>query len=195
MQEPPATSSGDPIVLRRFIDVAHADALVPGLDAVFFQTSATQSFASEADRDAFRERWLGRYLTHDPNYVYVALHATDKATRGGGQVVGYLVGALDDPAQTSRFSDLGYFRVFAPQTARFPAQLHVNLVESVRGQGIGRQLVERFVGDAAEAGAPGVHVVTGKDARNVSFYSQRGFNEVARTDWKGHTLVMLGRKI
>ena len=158
------------------------------LDAIFFQSSATQSFASDAARAAFRERWLGRYLRVYPEWVYVA-------TSEGGAIAGYLLGCLDDPAQTPLFSDLGYFQELAALTVRFPGQLHVNLAAEARGAGVGSQLVSAFLDDARAAGCPGVHVVTGRGMRNVVFYERAGFREHGHAVWNGSALVFLAQSL
>lgn len=155
------------IVIERYLDLAPSPALVAGLDAVFFAASSLKSFASEAARAQFRHRWFGRYLDHDPDFAYIAMTP-------GGDVAGYLVGALDDPALAARFSDIPYFADFKHLTAKFPAHLHVNLAASARGFGVGTALVQRFIEDARRAGAPGVHVVTSQGARNVGFYVRNG---------------------
>ena len=44
--------------------------LMAQIDAIFFQASG-RSFEPGAERDAFRERWLGCYLEHDRQHVVV----------------------------------------------------------------------------------------------------------------------------
>lgn len=161
---------------------------VAEVERVFFAASGTKAFANDAAREAFRERWLGRYLTHDAGHVFVALN-------GAGRIVGYLVGCLDDPARTARFSDIGFFADFAPLTARYPAHLHVNLDEAARGLGVGGLLVEAFCGQVRDAGLPGVHVVTGKGVRNVRFYERLGFLQRGAAAFNGHEVVFLGRDL
>ena len=158
------------------------------LDAIFFEACGTKSFVSKEARVAFRERWLGRYLRTYPEWVYLAI--------GNHEVVeGYLLGCLDDPAQTPMFSDIGYFQDLAALTARFPAQLHVNLAPSARGQGVGSQLVSSFVSDAQKAFCPGVHVVSGRGLRNVGFYERNGFREEGQVTWNGRELVFLAQAL
>jgi GNAT superfamily N-acetyltransferase len=163
-------------------------ALEAGIEAIFFETAAAREFASLAERQAFRERWLGRYLAHDPGLVIVAL---DEA----GAVAGYLVGSLEDPARTRRFADIGYFATFADLTARYPAHLHVNVGRDWRNAGLGAQLVAQFLADARAAGVPGVHVVTGSASRNRTFYERAGFRVGARTAWNGREVVFLVREL
>lgn len=172
----------------RWLDLPARAAALSAIDAIFFASSNTQSFASEEIRRAFRERWLGRYLVHDPDHAWVAL-AHD------GRVIGYLVGAFDDPAQAPRFGDIAYFAELASATRHYPAHLHVNLAVEARGAGVGSELVRAFVRSVEKAGLPGVHIVTSRAARNVGFYTRLGFLERAGVLYRGHPLVMLGRDL
>ncbi len=164
------------------------DVLASAIDAIFFETSATKDFPSETARASFRERWLGRYLLYDPSWFYVALSPE-------GRVAGYLAGCLEDPAVAPRFGDLSYFRAFAPLTRDHPAHLHVNVAADFHGAGVGSALVEAFARDAGRAGAPGIHVVTGKGMRNTGFYARNGFREIGGTSWNGKDIVLLGRRL
>lgn len=158
------------------------------IDRIFFVSSATQGFASEAEREVFRERWLGRYITHFPAGCFVALDS-------GGRVLGYVCGATRDPARDPLFADIGYFKQLAADTARFPAHLHINLAPDARNRGIGGRLIEAFCAHARAAGAPGVHVVTSVASQNRSFYARTGFSAIIETDWNGHQIVLLGRPL
>jgi GNAT superfamily N-acetyltransferase len=158
------------------------------IDTILIETSVRPP-PSGPEREAFRERWLGRYLRGGTDVVLLALAGEDT-------VAGYLVGALEDPAKQERFADIGYFRThFAELTRRFPAHLHVNLGEPFRGRGIGARLVEEFAVTARQAGAPGMHVVTGRGMRNVRFYERCGFIERGSAPWKGGEVVFLGRAL
>jgi GNAT superfamily N-acetyltransferase len=176
------------IVIRRFEEVQNLPGVLDGIDAVFFQSSNTQSFTDAAARTAFRERWLGRYLTHDPLWAYVAMDDDDR-------VAGYLVASLDNPAIAPRFSDIPYFAAFKDLTRGYPAHLHVNLAPDRRSGGLGSDLVSTFVADAKRAGAPGVHVVTSRGARNVGFYARNGFSELGQTGEGVREVVFLAREL
>lgn len=152
---------------------------------IFFEASG-RTFRAGPARDAFRERWLGRYLQGGSD---VALIAVD----GGGIVAGYLVGAVTDPAEQERFADIGYFRAdFRELCRRYPAHLHINLAPAFRGRGLGARLIEAFAACAADAGATGMHVVTGRGARNVAFYRRCGLVELGSCAWLGREVVFLG---
>lgn len=158
------------------------------LDLIFFSSSAKQTFASAEERAAFRERWLGRYLRHFPDYALLAL---DERRR----VVGYVIGSVNDPARDPLFADIAVLRAFGTLTPRYPAQLHVNLDAAWRGQGLGARLVGAFADLAREAGAPGVHVVTARGMRNVGFYLANEFVERGATVIDGRELLFLGRDL
>lgn len=180
-------AGGVPPIIVRLVEVPGSADLSAALDEIFFSSSATKSFASDADRRAFRERWLGRYVRDDPDWFYVVL--------SGGRIVGYLAGAIDDPAATGRFSDIGYFFDIAEETARYPAHLHVNIAKGYRSGGLGSRLIERFVSDLRQAGVRGVHLVTGRDSRNVPFYLKNGFEPVKIVAFGESESVMLGRRL
>ncbi len=176
------------VVIHPFLELDASPALIAGLDGVFFEASNTKAFSSDAARAAFRDLWLGRYLAHDPAWAYVA-------TAPDGRVAGYLAGSLDDPAVTPRFADIAYFAAFKDLTRRYPAHLHVNLAAEFRGHGVGARLIGRFVDDARVAGAPGVHVVTSRGARNVTFYTRNGFSEAGVAGEGAREVVFFCRKL
>jgi GNAT superfamily N-acetyltransferase len=163
-------------------------AALAGIERIFFAASLRKTFADAAEREAFKERWLGRYLLHDCTHAFVA------CTPDGG-IAGYLLGCLEDPALAPRFQDLTYFADFADLTARYPAHLHVNLDAARRSQGIGTRLMERFTCHAARHGAPGVHIVTGAGVRNVKFYERAGFVPLRELPWNGGRVLMMGRDL
>jgi GNAT superfamily N-acetyltransferase len=173
------TDVRSPVAIRRWAEVVVSDHLNEQLDSIFFEASGTKTFADDAARAAFRERWFGRYLAHHPQWAYVAITPD-------GTLAGYLVGALDEE---SGFED------FASVAAEFPAHLHVNLAPQFRSRGIGADLIEAFAADASCAGAKGMHVVTSADARNVRFYERVGFQPRASTLVNDHELVFLGRRL
>jgi GNAT superfamily N-acetyltransferase len=163
-------------------------ALRAQVDAIFFDASG-RGFRSEAERAAFHERWLGRYLLGGTDVVLLAM--ADEQT-----VAGYLVGSIEDPSVQDRFADISYFsRDFRDLCRRYPAHLHVNLRPASRGRGLGARLVETFASRVRDAGAPGLHVVTGKQARNATFYARCGFTELGTADWNGGAIVFLGRPL
>lgn len=163
------------VVIRRYADIDGCEQHLPAINAIFFQSSNTRTFADDDARACFRERWLGRYLNCDADWFYIARDAQT------GETIGYLAGCIEDPARAERFADIPYLKAFADLTPSFPAHLHVNVAAVRRGAGIGARLIEAFCGDAATAGVPGVHVITSAGARNVGFYERNGFTSKATT--------------
>jgi GNAT superfamily N-acetyltransferase len=165
-----------------------AAAALEQAEAVFFAASTVTEFASAAAREAFRERWFGRYLTHYPEDVLLAFQ--------GDEAVGYLAGCPHNLFSEAAFAQSGRIASFQAASARFPAHLHVNIDGQSRNQGIGAALVQAYAGRLSGLGVPGVHVVTGQGARNVGFYERLGFVEAARTRLTaGHDVVLLGQML
>jgi GNAT superfamily N-acetyltransferase len=176
------------IAIARVRDLAARPALLAQVEEILFATAA-RSYAPGPAREAFRERWLGRYLRGGGDVVLLAL--ADART-----VAGYLVGALENPAAQARFGDTGYFRTDFAQLCRdYPAHLHINLAAPFRSRGIGAQLIEAFAAHARAAGAPGMHVVTGKGMRNVGFYLRHGFVALGEARWNDNNILFLGRDL
>jgi GNAT superfamily N-acetyltransferase len=180
----------DRVDVRPYLDaVRQGGASVDAeIDEIFFEASSVQSFSDAAARDAFRHRWLGRYLSDETEHALVAL-------AGEGDVAGYLVGCLRDPARCPRFAEFTYFKDFADLTPSYPAHLHINVARAWRSMGVGARLVTAFAAHAREGGAVGVHVVTGAGMRNVRFYRRLGFAAVGEAAYKGGSVVMLGLRL
>lgn len=158
------------------------------LDDIFFEASTTRSFASPAARAAFHERWLGRYLTHYPDDVLLALDAA-------GGVLGYLAGCPADASRLPLFADAGDLAAFSSECPRYPAHLHVNVRADHRGRGFGARLVGCYLDSLRRRDIPGVHVITAPTGRNLAFYRRYGFSEVATRTVAGRPLLMLGRML
>ena len=66
--------------------------------------------------------------------------------------------------------------------AAYPAHLHINLLERVRGQGLGRALIERLLAVLEERGSRGIHLEVSTDNEQaVAFYGRVGFMELERS--------------
>ena len=179
----------DHVTIRALPDGRMSPEVAAQVDAIFFEASGRRSFASQDERAAFRERWLGRYLRGGCDIVLVA-------ESGQNMVAGYLVGAVHDPAEQDRFADIGYFRTeFRALCRRYPAHLHINLAPAFRNRGIGARLIDAFAVRAAETGAPGMHVVTARGARNVRFYARCGLTELGAAPWNGGQVAFLAKSL
>jgi GNAT superfamily N-acetyltransferase len=180
-------SPGEETIVR-LTDLADWRDLADGLDPIFFDASLTKSFADEAARAAFRERWLGRFLDLWPDLAHVAAGAD-------GRPIGYVIGTHVDASRDERFSDIGFYRHLAHLTPGYPAHLHINLAREARNHGLGSRLIGAFERDARAAGLPGLHLVTGRDSKNRSFYARNGYRPLMEMDWGGTPIVMLGKRL
>jgi GNAT superfamily N-acetyltransferase len=190
----PALPAG--VVLQRLVDLqaAGADAALLRAGIVrIFRATAAQWPDDAAAAATFQQLWLDQYLDHERELVTLALARAPPLTES--DVLGYLVACRIDPATSMRFAALSYFQDFAALTRNFPAHLHINLDARARGQSIGAHLVEDVCDRLAREGVRGIHVVTGRDQRNVSFYTRLGFSERARAPRGTTDVLFLARSL
>jgi len=73
---------------------------------------------------------------------------------------------------------------FCPEPyEEYPSHLHIDFLQRVRGQGLGRKMIEELVRRLRKMGSPGVHL--GMSDRNdaaYGFYRRLGFEELIRHD-------------
>ena len=190
------------VTVHRLIDLEAAGAdtvvLLAGVARIFRATAARWPVDAAAVR-AFQDLWLDQYVRFERELVYVAMRGVGPAEScahlESSAVVGYLVGCRINPATSPRFHALTYFAAFAAACAAFPAHLHVNIDEAFRGQRIGERLLDAVCARLTNEGVAGVHVVTGRDQRNVVFYCRNGFRELARTARGATEVLFLGRQL
>lgn len=162
-------------------------AVLPQIEAIFFDSAATQGFASEAQRAAYRDLWLGRYVRHCPRQFLIA--------RGpGGEVAGYLAGALFSDREPLPGPD--YYAIFpAALIDAYPAHLHVNVRQDCRSQNLGSALIDAFREICREHDLGGFHAVTATNSRAAAFFTRGGLNERATANWRGRLLVLLAENV
>jgi len=139
-------------------------------------------------RAAFFDLWAGSYLDRWPGLALV--HGRDTES-----IDGYLVGCEDSVAAVHLGDAIFYYRAFTAHYRTYPAHFHVNVAAEARNRGTGTALVEAFAGLCRARACPGVHLVTGADARNRAFYARAGFVQVESKQVAGRDLVLLGRKL
>jgi GNAT superfamily N-acetyltransferase len=158
-------------------------AVLPQIEAIFFDSAATQSFASEAERTTYCDLWLGRYVWHCPEAFLIA--------RGpSGEVAGYLAGALFSNKEPLPGPD--YYDGFpAGLIAAYPAHLHVNVRHDHRGRNVGSTLIDAFRAICRAHDVGGLHAVTAAGSRAAAFFMRCGLEERATADWRRHRLAYL----
>ena len=160
---------------------------MPQIDAIFFDSAVTRGFASDAERAAYRELWLGRYVRHCPEAFLVARGPDDA-------VAGYLAGALFSNREPLPGPD--YYDGFpAALIEAYPAHLHVNVRADCRGRSVGSALIEAFRAICREHDAPGLHAVTAADSRAAAFFTRCSLDERATIDWRGRPLALFVRPL
>ena len=141
------------------------------------------------------------YQVYAPDFAFVV-----EGPRG---VCGYVLGALDSetfyrrlrdewfPPIAARLTDPGPDETrwrgsdwarrmihhpdfpLPPPLASYPAHGHIDLLEEVRGRGIGRRAMEHLMAALRAAGAPGLHLGVSPVNRNAQkFYAKLGFARI-----------------
>jgi GNAT superfamily N-acetyltransferase len=160
-----------------------------------------------SDRDAFAHLFCTWYLDHRPDCAWVV---DDGAGRAVGYLIGSPDGGdADGPAHmreflvhhglrrgllvrpgTARFLWRAGLdaardrRALAPQvdTARYPADLHINLLGPARGRGLGAELIRTWCERLIELDVPGLHLGTfGENTGAIAFFSTQGFRPAGDT--------------
>lgn len=85
------------------------------------------------------------------------------------------------------------FRTPDAVVGAYPAHLHMNLVPRMQGQGVGKLLLERWLGEVSAPNAAGVHVgVSAHNPRGVRFWESCGFERLERNP-SANSAIWLGR--
>ena len=156
------------------------------------------------DQELFADLWTAAYTDGFPELALVATLE--------GETIGYVFGVTDARALSAvylrRVLPLVFGRLFrgeyrkwqtslphlfrlaleparhAPK-AQFPAHLHINLLESARGHGLGRRLLERFLTQLEARGVPGVQLsTTDRNEAAVHLYERVEFRVWASSETK-----------
>jgi GNAT superfamily N-acetyltransferase len=136
-------------------------------------------------------RWFSNYAGTQPEAFLFAL-STD------GEVCGYVAGCIDSFSASSKaiIGDIPYFTsAFCAALRAYPSHYHINVKPGLQGKGVGRLLTGRFMQICADAGSPGVHVVTGASSPAVKFYEACDFERLPSGAWIGAEHAILARAI
>jgi GNAT superfamily N-acetyltransferase len=92
---------------------------------------------------------------------------------------------LDEPRSDWSRDQLMSYKIHHPsRTASeivepYPAHLHINLMPRLRGRGVGRRLMARWLGTVRDMGSRGAHLAVGAaNRRAIRFYRACAFHEV-----------------
>lgn len=165
--------------------VPYKDSMNREVREIFFESSTKKSFTDEAEKEAFFDKYLGYYLRHYPEFAWVAM---------GERVLGYVIVAptSDDPELQELQPHL---KIFGSQFQDYPAHLHINCHHESRGMGVGVQLVAQAEKKLRGLKIKGLHIMTGSDAPNKSFYKKLGFDFQTELNFHGSTILFMGKSL
>jgi ribosomal protein S18 acetylase RimI-like enzyme len=149
---------------------------------IFFEASTRKGFQNKKEKDAFFWKYVGFYLSHYPEYSWVALQ--------NGKVLGYVLGMpfTQDP---SLYAIQPHLQSFQVHFKSYPAHLHVNCHTDGRGQGVGKKLVLQLLSQLKDQKVPGLHIMTGPTSENKVFYQKLGFD----FEMEINSILMMGIRI
>lgn len=152
---------------------------------IFFESSTKKDFKDENERELFFEKYLGFYLKNFPEFAFVA---SDE------KILGYIVGAArsNDP-ELLRLQP--HLFTFEAHFSKYPSHLHINCHHEARGQGIGRKLVAVLEEKLKLHHIQGLHIMTSPDATNKNFYSSLGFHDQILQDFRGVSILLMGKAL
>ena len=154
---------------------------------IFFLSTSKKEFASEDHKEEFFNKWCGDYLRKYPETFFLAFDSN-------GKLLGYLSGALDtlETLKTLRVPGVIHF---SHLYEKYPAHLHINFHPEARGMGLGSLLVNHFCQFLIDRKIKGVHLITSKEAKNVSFYERLGFNATESFNQGPMGLFFMGKNL
>jgi ribosomal protein S18 acetylase RimI-like enzyme len=155
------------------------------VENIFFVSSSLKSFSSEERKQAFYKRWCKDYQQFYPEEFYIMIE--------DGKVLGYLSGCCDSTKALEVLEVPGY-SAFKDLFDIYPAHLHINFHPQSRGRGLGSLLIRHYVSSLKSIKLHGLHLVTSRDAQNVSFYERLGFSFTEGRKFNEMELYFMGWK-
>jgi ribosomal protein S18 acetylase RimI-like enzyme len=145
------------------------------------------------------------YFFYEPDLCFIALDETE-------QPAGYIVGTSNTrlfntwmhevwlPPLVTHYRHSGATKSEAEQSLLktvlkgpgegmwqnlgYPAHLHIDLLESIQGKGVGRSLMNTFISAVQRKGATGIHLgVDGNNLNAIGFYKRMGFGVLEQQKW------------
>ena len=152
------------------------------VESIFFESSTKINFESDEEKREFTWKYLGSYLKNFPELFLVA--------KKENKVLGYVCGAT-----TTDFELQPHMKTFQDLLVIFPAHLHINCHAESRGLGIGTMLVEALEKKLQTLNSTGLHIMTGAESRNRSFYQKLGFTHQEKREFQGRVILMMGKPL
>jgi ribosomal protein S18 acetylase RimI-like enzyme len=147
-----------------------------------FKLTLPASSLESHDYAHFSEVYFNYYLSSNSLFL-VAINE--------GNVMGYICGSLNSNSCSFLFENLKHYSYFKEFYSQYPAHLHINCHPDAQGKGVGSELIQEYCSELLVKGVKGVHLITAKNARNVSFYLRNGFHQVSSYQ----NLLLLGKSL
>lgn len=153
------------------------------LTDIFWQTASFDN-ADEKEQKKNRYKYFERYFEKKlPIFYY----------KNTTEVLGYILGSLET-SETFYLEAFPYYAQFE-LLKDYPAHLHINCHPLAQGQGVGSKLLSHFEHFCLKNGIKGIHLVTALNAKNVSFYLKNNYQKLTTIQWRGVSLLFLGKKL
>lgn len=163
----------------------HSSQVHKEIEEIFFESSARKSFCDEKERARFQWKYLGFYLTHFPEYAWIARSQ---------RVLGYCLG-MPTTQSPELYQLQPHLATFESYYSEFPGHLHINCHADARGQGLGSKLVKEFEKGMQERGIKGIHLMTSPESRNRSFYQRLGYTFEIELAYQGSPILLMGKRL
>ena len=163
------------------------------LRKICIETASPAFQANEKTREAVCVLFNDYYTDHEPESIFVAVGNDDIP-------FGYILCNkdarkmncfMDDEymPKLSGFKDeeIAWYKSYLQGNLRYigkyPAHLHIDILEGHQRQGVGHQLVDALVAYLKEKKIKGLFLIVSRDnGKGVSFYQKYGFKEIDSTD-------------
>jgi ribosomal protein S18 acetylase RimI-like enzyme len=166
--------------------IGFEDRFLGEVEEIFFETSTRKNFNSAGEKRDFFYKYVGYYLSLHPELCFLAWDEK--------KILGYILGSpISDESELLKIQP--HLNCFKDGLLNYPAHLHINLRAMAQGQGLGRSLTMIFEEKLMEMKIKGVHIITGANATNRSFYTRLGFNFELLRQFNRHELLFMGKAL
>lgn len=163
------------------------------LRKICVETSSPAFQATEKTREAVCVLFNDYYTDHEPESIFVAVDDDDIP-------FGYILCNKDSHRMNKLMHEEympkltgfkqeeiswyeGYLLGNLRYIKKYPAHLHIDILEGHQRQGVGHQLVDALVAHLKEKKIKGLFLVVSRDnEKGVSFYRKYGFKEIDSTE-------------